>query len=166
MATFRKELLTWRSGWLAPLAVAAALAAVIGYSVYRKVTVVIPHSYAAWTTGDLLVEYLETHNDQWPRGWADLRQARDSLVRKGRNLYWDFDKLPGVVKVDWNVEPMVLARSAEEDGESGIRVVTQLDGSRLEAKWGTDTEPNRKVAGYLAHRYSSTNQAPIQGTPR
>jgi hypothetical protein len=62
MATPRKPLLDWKSTLLAALALLGALSAVAAYSVYRNVTGVIAHSYAAWTTGDLLVEYMETHD--------------------------------------------------------------------------------------------------------
>ena len=50
-----------------------------GYSICRTVVVVVPHSYAAWTTGDLLVEYMDTHNGGWTQNWGDLENARDSL---------------------------------------------------------------------------------------
>ncbi|HUK81108.1 MAG TPA: hypothetical protein VLZ12_00600, partial [Verrucomicrobiae bacterium] len=48
---------------------------VAGYCMYRMAHVRIPNCYAAWTTGDLLVEYLRTHGDKWPHSWDDLRDA-------------------------------------------------------------------------------------------
>ena len=136
------------------LGLVAAIALWAAYSIVRMVKVVIPHSYAAWTVGDLLIEYLETHTNQWPRSWKDLSEARDSLVLKGRAIYCDFDKLTNMVRIDWNVKPPELAKTALANGESAVKVVTQSDGSRLEANWGPDTEPNRKVAHYLIYRMS------------
>lgn len=155
----RRKAITWKKVLGLLLAVVGTSAVFGGYSIYRMVAVVVPHSYAAWMTGDLLVEFMETHNDHWPRGWEDLAKARDSLVQKGRNIYYDFDKLPIIVKIDWNAEPAALTKAALA-GESELRVVTQLDGSRLESKWGSDTEPNRKVGRYLIQRRARLTAEP------
>lgn len=37
----------------------------------------IPEAYAAWDTGTLLIEYLKSHNDQWPSGWDELLSVID-----------------------------------------------------------------------------------------
>ena len=128
-----------------------------GFQVYHLVYVEIPHSYAAWTTGDLIVEYLETHNDNWPHSWIDLKEAKESLMKKGRSIYWDFNQLPNIVKIDWNVNSEAIANEALTGNESQIFVVTQLDGSKLETRWGFDTDPNRKIARYFIKEYSTTN---------
>ena len=151
---------TWKKALMALLVIIGVWALFIGYSICHTVIVVIPHSYAAWTTGDLLVEYMNTHNGSWPRGWKDLENARDSLIRKGRNIYYDFNKLPAIVRIDWTAEPAALAKAALSDGESAIRAITQLDGSKLEARWGPDTEPNRKVGRYLVQKYSTPPSTP------
>lgn len=134
-----------------------------GYRVYQLVNVGIPHSYAAWVTGDLLVEYMETHDGKWPHGWEDLREATNSLRTP---MYWNFTNLPGIVKVDWNVRPEALAKAALADGPASVKVVTQLDGSRLEAKWGEDTEPNQKVGRYLIKRFSTNGAAKVETAPK
>jgi hypothetical protein len=131
-----------------------------GFKVYHLVHVEIPHSYAAWTTGDLIVEYLEIHNEKWPHSWADLQEAKDSLMKRGRAIYWDFNQLPSIVKIDWNVNSETIAKEALTGNESQIFVVTQLDGSKLETRWGPDTDPNRKIAQYFIKKYSTTNSTP------
>ena len=156
----RRRAFTWKKALLALLVIIGVWALLTGYSICRMVIVVIPHSYAAWTTGDLLVEYMDTHNGGWPQNWEDLENARDSLIRKGRNIYYDFNKLPAIVKIDWNVNSTTLAKDALVGGESAVRVVTQLDGSRLEAQWGRDTEPNRKVGRYLIKKHSPPETVP------
>jgi hypothetical protein len=144
-----RRFFTWRKIALTVLVVIGIAGIYTAYSLYHTVHVVIPHSYAAWTTGDLLIEFLETHTNQWPRSWKDLSEARDSLQRKGRNVYWEFDRLPAIVRVDWNAEPPELLKRVRANGETSLKVVTQADGSRLEAVWGPDTEPNHKLARYL-----------------
>ena len=164
MALTQKHFWTWRNVLIALALVLAVSALAVGYSLYRTIAVVIPHSYAAWTTGDLLVEFMQTHHDHWPSGWDDLAKARDSLVQKGRNIYWDFNKLPAIVKIDWNVDPPALAKAVLTKGESAVFVVTQKNGSKLEAKWGPDTEPNRKVALHLIRRFGSSNAMELPKT--
>jgi len=146
------------------LAIIVAVMVVAGYSVYHVVYVVIPHSYAAWTAGDLLVEYMDTHDGKWPHGWADLHEAT-SYTNHGL-LYWDFAKLSGMEKIDWNANPEALGKLAMAVGPSAVKVVTQLDGSTLETKWGGDTEPNQKVGRYLIKRYSTNGAAKAETAPK
>ncbi len=129
----------------------------VGYGILRVVNVTIPHSYAAWETGNLMVEYLKMHDGEWPRGWRDLREADESLRRKGTAIYRESHRLPAIVKIDWEVDPQALASLALSNSDYRLKVVTQADGSKLEANWGADTEPNAKIKRYLIARYSASN---------
>ena len=122
-------------------------ACVIGYNLYRLVQVKIPKWYAAWTTGNLMVEYLATHTNQWPRSWEDLRAATNSLMEKGQPVYMPLDRLPRFVKVDWHAETENLLQAARSNSNAGLHLITRQDGSPLWAVWGLDTEPNAKVMG-------------------
>lgn len=135
------------------------------YQAYQLAYVLIPNSYAAWATGDLIVEYVDTHEGKWPSGWDDLRAAKQSLERRSQPVYWDFEKLPRMVKVDWTANPAILSKLQAHSNEVPFQVVTKLDGSKVDARWGEDTEPNRKIYLYLkrrgeasAHDRGSTNQ--------
>ncbi len=163
MPLLKKRILTWKRLLLVLLVLICVVVLNVGYGIFHLVHVIIPHSYAAWDTGNLLVEYMDTHNGQWPQSWKNLHEAEDSLRQKGENVYWDFDKLPSIVKIDWNAEPEALAKSALAG--RNLKIVTQLDGSRLEANWGPDTEPNRKVAEYLIKRYSTNSVKPAVTSP-
>jgi hypothetical protein len=110
-----------------------------GYSLFHLVHTVIPHSYVAWSSGNLLVEYMETHDRKWPHNWNDLREVEKT---KKTIIFYPVDILEKNAKIDWSFDP------ATWKGDP-IWIVTQLDGSRLEARWGPDTEPNRKVQDYL-----------------
>ena len=67
---------------------------VFGYALYRMVNHTIPESYVAWTSGDLVVEYLQIHTNQWPRSWEDLRSATNSRFEKGMSVWLPLDRLP------------------------------------------------------------------------
>ncbi len=118
------------------------------YSVHRLVNHTIPESYAAWTTGDLLVEYLQTHSNQWPRSWEDLRAANNSRRAKGLSVHTPIDQLPKHVKIDWSVDFSALTASTRSGTNLPLRMVTNKEGGRLMAAWGADTEPNSKVIRY------------------
>ena len=105
-----------------------------------------------------MVAYLETHDGRWPRGWEDLREANASLMqRQGQPIYYAFDQLPRIVKIDWSVDPEALTSLVLSDANYRLKVVTQTNGSKLEANWGKDTEPNAKIQRYLLKRHSTSN---------
>jgi hypothetical protein len=79
------------------------------------------------------------------------------LRQRGRPIYCAFDQLSGIVKIDWSVDPEALARLAVSNANFRLKVVTQTNGSRLEANWGQDTEPNAKIRRYLVERRLTTN---------
>jgi hypothetical protein len=145
------------------------LAAIFGllftlvHTLYRVVHVLLPQKYAAWTAGDLLVEYMDTHEGKWPRGWKDLSEATNTLPAKGVPLLWNFGKLPEIVRIDWNVQPEILAKAALAGGTSRVKVVTQLDGAQLSAMSGH--EPNSAIAAYLIKRYATNTAAKPASSP-
>ena len=158
-----RRVFTWKRVFLGAATLAVASVLFIGYAIFHLVQVVIPHSYAAWETGDLMLTYLETHDGRWPRGWEDLREASATLRQRGRPIYRAFDELPRIVRIDWSVDPQALARLALSNGNYRLKVVTQTNGSRLEANWGQDTEPNAKIQRYLVERYAFNPQGGANG---
>jgi hypothetical protein len=116
---------------------------VIVYSFFRAWQLV-PESYAAWSTSTMMVEYLKTHTNQWPQGWEDLRYMTNM-----RGVYLEFDRLPQLVKIDWQADVGRLRQVAHQDANARVLVVTRLNGSRLRTIWGEDTEPNRAIMSYL-----------------
>jgi len=141
------------------IALLVVLAVQSGLGLHRLVSVQIPNSYAAWTTGNLIVEYLRTHDDRWPRGWNDLRESGDAIARRGDPIYWDFDKLPKMIAVDWTTNVQQLARSMNSNRGVPFPVVTKLDGSPVDHRWGQDTEPNRQVYEYLREKARNQRRA-------
>jgi hypothetical protein len=119
---------------------------------FIKVWLAIPESYAAWTSGNALENYMLEHTNHWPRDWDELRSATNRLL-----WYVPVERLKKVVKIDWQTDVRQLAQAAKRDSNLKIHVVTRLDGKPLKAIWGPDTEPNTKILEYLR---SQTNSIP------
>ncbi|MCW5550723.1 MAG: hypothetical protein KIS67_01020 [Verrucomicrobiae bacterium] len=124
----------------------------------REITQRIPESYAAWTAGNLIVDFLNTHSNQWPRSWEDLDQVTNC------QRYVPIERLREQVKVDWDADFHQLVQAARSNPAMALRVVTRPDGSKLHALWGADTEPNRKIMGYLLWSLSQSNAPPASTT--
>ena len=111
----------------------------------------IPESYAAWTTGNLIVDYLATHENQWPRSWEDLDRATNC------QRYTKIEILRTKVKIDWGANFDHLLQLTRTNRSTPLRLVTRPNGKKLCADWGRDTEPNRKIKGYLLWVLTQTN---------
>jgi hypothetical protein len=127
---------------------------VVGVYAYGFITLwlKLPESYAAWTSGNAVVDYMLEHTNHWPRDWDELRSATNRL-----NWYVPVERLKGVVKIDWQADVRKLAQEAKRDPNLKIHLVTRLDGKPLKAVWGPDTEPNTKILEYLR---TQTNPIP------
>lgn len=129
----------------------------VGFVLYdglRLIRYEIPESYAAWTAGNLLVEYLRKHNNQWPRNWDDLRSVTNSVM-----MYCPLEQLPRRVKIAWDFNPQSFLEKLKGDTNLGLYVVTRPDGLKLSCRWGNDTEPNGRLVQYLISSLSQTNSS-------
>lgn len=124
----------------------------VGYMVYVTWKG-IPDAYAAWDAGTLVIEYLETHDRQWPRSWEELYSAADTLEDHGRHLYGAggsvYGDLHDVVAVDWEAD--VRAIAAFDWNRGKLRVITRADGTDFPVVW-EGAEPNEMVWSYLNKR--------------
>ena len=137
---------------------AAAALAILGYFAFGVIDTVqhIPEAYAAWDTGTLLVAYMKSHDDQWPKSWDDLLTVLES--EEGRNLPLRgaavgdsayAQSLKKTVSIDWSFSP---DRFSEEEP------VRRSDGSSFHLLWQS-ADPNKMVKSYLQDRITtrSTN---------
>jgi hypothetical protein len=111
--------------------------------IYDAVSRRIPESYAAWTTGNLIVDYLANHENQWPRSWEDLDQATNC------QRYTKIEALKTKVKIDWEVSWNHLLQSTRTNRSVPLCLVTRPNGKKLCADWGPDTDPNNKIKNYV-----------------
>ena len=115
----------------------------------------IPYAYAKWDTANLLIEYMETHDGKWPRGWHDLHECYGRLTAEGRDFDdrsmrsgQSFAELQARIGIDWNADPKQLL-SATPDGDIPFRVVWALNGSTT--IW-RGAEPNEMILYYLREK--------------
>jgi len=136
------------------MALGTLLLIIGGFYIYGflKLWLEIPESYAAWTSGNALADYMLEHTNQWPRNWDELRSATNRSL-----WYVPVEKLRETVKIDWQTDLAQLAQAARHDSNLTIHIVTRLDGKPLKAIWGPDTEPNTKILQYLR---TQTNPVP------
>jgi hypothetical protein len=129
----------------------------------------VPYAYAAWDAGTLLVEYLETHDNHWPRSWDELRAAETTLDSHGRRLRGSNGKggfiygdLKDAVAIDWNAD--VEAIASWDWDEATLRVVTRSDGRDFYFVW---ENPNTMVWKYLrAHGKGRSPTNPVSTDSR
>ena len=125
---------------------------VAGWAAYHIVSAVrsVPDAYAAWDTGTLIIEYLDTHDGKWPRSWDDLRAAAASAPKHNRTLYGAgaYHDLPSRVRVDWEADPKEIARAECREGTPPVHVVTRVDGTDFRVVW-VGAEPNEMIWDYL-----------------
>lgn len=112
-------------------------------------------AYAAWDTGTLVIEYLETHDGRWPQSWDDLLTVLEGERGRQVMLYGasagDVEyarSLRRRVAIDWTADPADLSRARLREGAPPFRAVTRPDGSDFETVW-EGAEPNELIWRYL-----------------
>jgi hypothetical protein len=110
-------------------------------------------AYAVQYTAELLIEYLKTHTNQWPRSWSDLHTTKigdQDYFRTFENQtggYKSFlDDLERTVAVDFSVTTAQLRAATQSSSEAPFRVVWLRSGRRTH--W-VGLEPNELVATYI-----------------
>lgn len=138
----------WKVVIAAVILVPLGVAAYFGYGFFYTLRH-IPEAYAAWDTGTLLVEYMESHDGRWPSSWDDLlsvvRSASADQVKlrgPGTNQADVAFSLAKRVVVDWTFDPF---------GSRNQIPVTRLDGTKFPVLW-QGADPNEMVRTYLADR--------------
>lgn len=130
------------------IGVLVAVLAFAAYFIYGIVYTVrhIPQAYAAWDTGDLLIEYMKLHDNRWPSSWDELVPAMNGDTN-GPITLWGAQagdtnyvlSLRKTVAIDWSFDPR------HPDGKSPV---TRLDSTKFPLLWN-NAEPNEMVRVYL-----------------
>ena len=47
----------------------------------------IPEAYAAWDTGQMLIKYMQVHQNRWPSSWEDLITVMNTESGSQTTLY-------------------------------------------------------------------------------
>ena len=78
----------------------------------------IDDAYAQWGAENLVIEYMESHEGQWPRSWEDLQPLyTDAKAKVGG---WTIEKFRGRIGIDFEADAGELRRlSIETDSKAG-----------------------------------------------
>ena len=145
------------------LAAVAIAVLVAGWLVYEILYTLhgLPEAYAAWDTGSLVIEYMDTNEGEWPRSWDQLLTVVTPGSSEGVLLHGASAgdvkyarSLEQVVAVDWTADPEQLAQTELQEGELPFRVITRKDGSDFPVLW-EGAEPNEMIWRYLRKRAQS-----------
>ncbi len=135
--------------WRRPILITASCVIIAATWFGYRILFTLSHiheAYAAWDTGTLLVEYMKSHNDQWPTSWPDLLTVLDSETGRqiplrgaqaGDMAY--AKSLRDMVAIDWRFDPSHPGLS---------QPVTRPDGKAFPVRW---EDPNDMVREYLGH---------------
>jgi hypothetical protein len=115
------------------------------YYAYWKIDSTTRDAYAVWWVADMVIEYMETHNGEWPRGWDDLHEPYETCVRRSGRP-WTFDQLRNRVDVDWAADPARLVVATDNGTGPPFQVVWLRSGRSTH--WQS-REPNRMILDYL-----------------
>jgi len=137
------------AGWAGVALILGVVLVVAGgawYAVHmaRQVLVVVNDAYAVEWTTTFIIEHMKANNNQGPRGWEDLKDEHDRLG-SADNYPCPWEKLQTRVVVDWNADPVELAK-ADIRADPPFRVIRIVDGSKHQWK---GMEPNRMNLEYL-----------------
>lgn len=119
------------------------------YTVYRVAHVHVPNAYAMERTGGLIVEHLRANDNAWPKGWEDLRDDFGAANAASRTSF-TFEELQQRIEIDWDADPVALAKVKPSSDKPPFRVVGIRDGK--DVAWGA-TEPNRMIHEYLREQF-------------
>lgn len=139
---------TRRRGWPVrrALLVGCPIALVAGVALLYKLVVALTglpdtvrDSYAQWRVADMVVQYLEWNDGNWPRCWEDLDEARHVIASN-----WPFEDLRARVEIDFAADPEALTNA-----DPPVRVIRLVNGKRHH--W-SGAEPNEIIRQYLRDR--------------
>jgi hypothetical protein len=81
----------------------------------------IDDGYALWGASDMVIDYMRTHNGNWPRSWEDLRPQFNA--NNGRVGGWSFSHYQDRVAIDFNADPDQLRRKSAASPQATFRVI-------------------------------------------
>ena len=105
--------------------------------------------YAKWHMGNLLVEYLQDHDNEWPDSWDDL----DEYIKR-YPIIKTYDDLSKVIVVDFSVSTDWICDHLDKIRNGEIKLVSAVSGS--EAHY-VGTEPNQTICDYFEKICLKTN---------
>ena len=96
-------------------------------------------AYAQWGAADMVINYMEDHDGEWPQDWSDLRPYFDA--GGSRVSGWSYDKFQQHVWIDFSADPIELRRLSQSVTAPPFNVIdsTSIFGPQF------DDGPNRML---------------------
>jgi hypothetical protein len=132
--------------------VVLALVGAVAWPVYDILYTLagLQDAYAKWDAATLVIEFMDTHDGRWPRGWEDLRGTYSELQQRTGHRYMHtaltFDEFRSRVGIDFQADPAKLAMMPENREDAPFRVIWAASGNTT--TW-SGAEPNQIVLEYL-----------------
>jgi hypothetical protein len=118
----------------------------------RMIEQTVMDAYRVWGTGDMLVEYMEANDGQWPQNWDDIRQFMADHPRRYAGVA-GFEDVHGHMDIDFTFDPWSVETSSEfEESKPAFRATWLRNGKTTRYE---GTGPNEIIFRYLKSRAST-----------
>jgi hypothetical protein len=122
------------------------IAAITGTATYglRTIDRIVGDAYRVWGTGDLVVDFMNTNNQQWPQSWSELESHYDNSNGNFPGIL-DFSDVQDHMQIDFSFDPTTVDLS-NDDLDPPFRAIWLRNGTNT-AYVGTG--PNEIVYRHL-----------------
>lgn len=80
----------------------------------------IDDAYAQWGAADMVIDYMETHDGQWPPNWEALRKSFETTGGRVGGTFEDYQKR---VFIDFHADPQELRRQSLASEDTSFHVI-------------------------------------------
>jgi hypothetical protein len=120
----------------------------ISFAAYRILSLNwVDDAYVLWGAADMVVDYMNDHDGQWPGRWDDLKPYFEA--GHGRVGGWSFEEYQRHVEIKWDVDPVALETETRANSRPTFRVIVPRE--RLAGSMGGQ-EPNEILYRYFRER--------------
>ena len=106
----------------------------------------IDDGYALWGAGEMVIDYMKTHNGEWPRSWEDLRPQFN--INNGRVGGWSFSHFQNRIAIDFNADIDQLYQKSIESPRRTFRVIW----ARHDSGVRVGDDPNQILCDYFRQK--------------
>ena len=116
----------------------------------------IDDGYALWGAAEMVIDYMKTHDGNWPRSWDDLRPQFN--VNNGCVGGWSFSRFQERIAIDFNADPDQLYRKSVELPRAPFRVIWPKRDSGV--RIGDDA--NQMLCDYFGRKIDVNTRVPVR----
>lgn len=130
------------------LIVFVLLAAVVGLLAWfiHCTLETVQDCYAEWDAAHAIIYYMETHNNAWPKNWAEVETSYAGMPFRYLPEPSGFETTRRKVDVNFGAMPSELAKHRPKGDEVPFKVIWLRNGKQ---HWWAGAEPNTLVLKYL-----------------